>query len=229
MDERNRVTRPLAGKMIHWTVSDRRSVANDPLNATDPSGAYICSDGDGGTIDCPDNIKEYITEIGTAADNAETEEAKQNLRQIADFYGTADEDNGVTVKLGDTISGAPAEYYKEGDQHIVGFDNTNLPTHANPYDQAYANLAYAGVLAHEGRHALNAAQGIPYSTRAEGEANELLAYQSQAYLHQYGQQRYNLGASSFVDGSGNILINKLENKARISVDKVCRFTPMRGC
>ncbi len=74
---------------------------NSPYRYYDPSGRYFCE----GTDDDCSAVAEATSRLSDAASNSSLSDSQRDsLKSVYDFYGAPSEDNGVTIKLGESGS-----------------------------------------------------------------------------------------------------------------------------
>jgi RHS repeat-associated protein len=130
---------------------------NSPLKYTDPSGMYIC---DGDKKQCK-NIEEGIKIAQNALKKLDSKSDQyKDLDRALKTYGAAGVDNGLTIKFGATVTGAPAEtsgVIRDRDQDGKKDITADNPTGRDlviTFDTKQFGSAsdYAGTIGHEGSH-----------------------------------------------------------------------------
>ena len=147
-------------------------VGNNPMNATDPTGMYTCSNGER-QIPCSDTINKAIGEIRAAAqDESLSDELRSELQEVADFYGEEGDRNNVTfIPRGG--QGADfrmnAQYQPRRSPWGRQGVNTNINTEIFDGNAGYSFDEVIGEVLHEGSHGktMFAARQTPRTRAAE--------------------------------------------------------------
>ncbi|HEV2816260.1 MAG TPA: RHS repeat-associated core domain-containing protein [Allosphingosinicella sp.] len=129
-------------------------VGNDPINASDPTGAYKCG-GDRTSPECA-AIRGYARDLQQAARNARPETgtrmfsvAAQAVRAAAAYVGTEGDGNGVTISNAN-LSQAGSGELGQADRN----GNIQIDVTRTRQAEAAGRESGAGVLAHEATHGL---------------------------------------------------------------------------
>tara|TARA_R110002051_G_scaffold75646_1_gene137498 strand:- start:804 stop:1850 length:1047 start_codon:yes stop_codon:yes gene_type:complete len=160
-------------------------VGNNPLNATDPTGAYQCSDAGGTTIACPSMVTGAVGQLRDGAANSRKADVRDDLAEIVTFLGGDDEDNGVTVQLGGCSDCPTATADTHSDGSVVIQFKTERIGMANSLEAQQPGggaTLLAPTIAHESRHGIDGrarGNGNPRN-RDESMATERNAYTSGA-------------------------------------------------
>ncbi len=131
---------------------------NSPLKYTDPSGMYIC---DGDKKQCK-TFEDGMKKAQAALKNLDSKSDQYKaLDRALKTYGAAGVDNGLTIKFGATVTGAPAETSgliredkKNLGNKLVTADNPSGRDLIVTFDPKQFSSAsdYAGTIGHEGSH-----------------------------------------------------------------------------
>lgn len=188
---------------------------NNPFKFVDPDGRYVCK---GSKEGCA-QIETAIQDTRAAAANLpEGSEERQRLTAVGDMFGSAGEDNGVKIRIRDAS--------RLGGARTSGRKTTitiSIKAIENQVSQGgpLQNLRFeiAGIVAHEGDHALTQrGNGMP-KNRADAEEGERSAYRSQAQTHRgLGYRTSNYGL--WLPGAG-INESQVEKMTQTSVDDWC--------
>jgi len=159
-------------------------VGNDPVNAIDPSGTYICQ---GDRQDCG-KIEGYAQGIRQAARNANqvtgsrlASAAGRALTRVANFLGARNTDNGVTVVSADLPD------------RVMG-DHSPGPNGTTILELDIANLERgrgstgAGTLAHEATHGIQERAGGQPRSLAEVDRREVQGNVMESLTNQFLNQ-----------------------------------------
>jgi uncharacterized protein RhaS with RHS repeats len=123
-------------------------VGNDPVNGTDPTGAYECK---GGASDCA-YIRAYRKELREAAGRVRPDTGTRIMSTMSRHLQSVDRHLGTEGDGGVEISNASLRRGTLGD--TSGSGNIRLDLAQIARAEANAQTTGAGVLAHEGSHSV---------------------------------------------------------------------------
>jgi len=159
-------------------------VDNNPMSRVDPTGDYSC-DTKNQAANCS-TVKKGLEKVANAAKSysSKSPEGKQ-LNAILKFYGKENDGNNVSVVFGrvDGVSNGQTTYDANAGV-LVKFDTTAMSKNFGGLGKNAASVEYAGTIAHEGQHGVDAmASRSNPRTSDEAYNTEFQAFKSQSYIN----------------------------------------------
>lgn len=155
-------------------------VHDDPLDATDPSGQYLCSDSpNSGNCTAVANALAHAREVEAHMSGKD----KERLAAVLAFYGKPGEKNGVNVNFSPDVDMGQTVMNKDGTITITFMSQfSKMGTGWAPAKNADVQ---ASAVAHEGSHGIDdRAVGHGPRNHDEAMATERTAYELQSEMHE---------------------------------------------
>lgn len=124
-------------------------VGNDPLNKTDPSGAFTCE-----SQSVCDSTEKALGEVSRVVARISDKGDRERLLQIIEAYGKSGEDNGVVVTTGDISALGNVQTNEEGITTVT-LNNSLFAANGD-----LAGVVGIAVIVHEGSHVVDQRSGV---------------------------------------------------------------------
>jgi RHS repeat-associated protein len=202
-------------------------VGNNPLNATDPTGMYVCADSGGAEVSCSQEITQAAEDIHAASESEDSSEAaRESLAAISSLLGAEGEENGVVLVAGGNTGGSDATADVASDGTVTIQIGAHLD---NPAGTMLGRIMYAATVAHEAQHGLQgrAAGNRNPLNRSEEFNGEVAAYRAGDYMRLWyynsGQAMPSTGYYPLEGGLFQVNEASLAGRAERSTSSWCRI------